>query len=518
MGKSQAIGVVGMNIIPTLLLILDGFGLAEPGEGNAVSQAATPNLDRLFKNYPWTKLVASGEEVGLPKGQMGNSEVGHLNLGAGRIVYQDIVRINKAIEDGSLATNPTLLQLIEEVKKKTSRVHLLGLLSDGGVHSLDTHLYKLIEILKDQGVKEVFIHCFLDGRDTPPRSAKKYLQKLKQVLDRLNFGQIASLSGRYYAMDRDKRWERTSLAYQTLVLGQGRKAKNALEALEQAYQQGENDEFVVPTFIEGSNGTLEDGDGVIFFNFRADRVRQICQALFDAQFSFFERKKFPLLHIITMTQYEKDFPLPVIFPPIEMKNILGEVVSKLGLKQLRIAETEKYAHVTYFFNGGREEPFALEERILIPSPREVATYDQKPEMSVYEVSSTLSKHILKNDFDFYVCNFANLDMVGHTGVIEAAIKACEAVDKCVGEVVESMLKIGGRVLLTADHGNAEDMLENGKPKTAHSTNPVPFILIEKNCVFRLREKGILGDVAPTILDLWGVEKPLEMTGKSLLVK
>jgi len=506
-----------MNIKPTLLLILDGFGLAPAGPGNAVSLASTPNLDKLFQSYAHTRLVASGEQVGLPAGQMGNSEVGHLNLGAGRIVYQDIVRINKAIEDGSLAHNPVLEELVNKVKEKGTRVHLLGLLSDGGVHSLQEHLYSLLEILKSKGVKEVFIHCFLDGRDTPPKSAKKYLAELSAFLQRIQFGQIASLSGRYYAMDRDKRWDRTSLAYHTLVLGEGRQATNPLQALEAAYEQGESDEFVRPTFIQGSNGYLQDGDGVIFFNFRADRVRQICQAFFEQDFTFFERKKHPKLHIITMTQYEKDFPLPVLFPPLLMKNILGEVVSHLGLRQLRIAETEKYAHVTYFFNGGVEEPFAREERILIPSPREVATYDQKPEMSVYEVADTLCKHILARDFDFYVCNFANLDMVGHTGVIPAAIKACEAVDENVGRVVTSMLQIGGQVLLTADHGNAEDMLENGKPKTAHSTNPVPFILISETSRYSLREQGILGDVAPTILDLWQVEKPREMSAKSLLL-
>lgn len=500
---------------PTLLLILDGFGLAPAGEGNAVSLASTPNLDKLFLTYPNTQLQASGEAVGLPEGQMGNSEVGHLNLGAGRIVYQDIVRINKAIEDGSIKDNFVLNKLAEDIKKSTNRIHLLGLVSDGGVHSLQEHLHYLVSFFKQRGIKEVFIHCFLDGRDTPPKSALNYVKRLVNFLETENFGQIASLSGRYFAMDRDKHWERTELAYNCLVLGEGRIAASPINAIEEAYSKGETDEFVRPTFIQGSQGFLQDGDGVVFFNFRADRVRQLCRALFDKNFQEFQRKKFPKLNIITMTEYDHTFPLPVIFSPLSLKNILGEVVSNLGLKQLRIAETEKYAHVTYFFNGGREEPFAGEERILVPSPREVATYDEKPEMSVFEVSKKLIDKIKQKEFDFYVCNFANLDMVGHTGVIPAVIKACEAVDKCVGEVVQAMLEVGGQVLLTADHGNAEDMLEGDKPKTSHSTNPVPLILISKRKIVFLSQ-GKLGDIAPTILHLWQIEKPKEMTGNSLI--
>ncbi|MDQ7032915.1 MAG: 2,3-bisphosphoglycerate-independent phosphoglycerate mutase [Desulfonauticus sp.] len=504
-----------MQVKPTLLLILDGYGLAQPGPGNAIALASTPNLDKLFSRYPHTTLKACGKSVGLPEGQMGNSEVGHLNLGAGRIVDQDIVRINKAIEDGSLCENPVLNALIARTKNTTGRIHLLGLLSDGGVHSLQTHVYALVKCLKSKGIHSVYIHCFLDGRDTPPQSAQKYVKELKDFLEQEQIGQIASLSGRYYAMDRDKHWERTQLAYDCLVSGKGRKANCPLQAIDTAYKQGETDEFIKPTVIEGVDGTLQDGDGILFFNFRADRIRQICQSLFDPNFKEFEREKFPNLYIVTMTEYEHNFSLPVLFPPLVLKNILGEVVSHLGLKQLRIAETEKYAHVTYFFNGGQETPFEGEDRILVPSPREVATYDQKPEMSVFEVADKLKQAIKTKQYDLYICNFANLDMVGHTGIIPAVIKACEAVDSCVGKVVEAMLSIGGQVILTADHGNAEDMLDGQKPKTSHSTNPVPFILISENMCPKLKP-GKLGDVAPTILHLWDIDKPKEMTGLSLL--
>jgi len=508
------------KLSPILLLILDGWGIAPEGPGNAISLANTPNMDKLLKNFAHTSLKCSGESVGLPPGQMGNSEVGHLNIGAGRVVYQDIVRINLAIQDGSIKENKVLNQLLAKIKDG-GRLHLMGLLSDGGVHSLQEHLHSLIALAKEKGVSQVFIHCFLDGRDTPPTSGITYVQKLKSYLQEIGVGEIATISGRYFAMDRDRRWDRVKLAYDALTLGQGKVASDPVVAVSDAYAAGETDEFVRPIVLMDDDkpvATLQDGDGVIFFNFRADRARELCQALFDPHFKEFERKIWPRLYVVTMTEYDKDFGLPVIFPPEKLDNILGQVVSEKGLRQLRIAETEKYAHVTYFFNGGEEEPFPGEDRILIPSPREVATYDLKPEMSVYEVTDVLCSKIRVREYDLYVCNFANLDMVGHTGVIPAAIKACEAVDECVGRVVESMQKVGGTILLTADHGNADDMLdEDGKPKTAHSLNPVPLVLISENKKdIYLRQRGILADIAPTILDLWSIPKPKEMTGKSLI--
>ena len=510
------------DLSPILLLILDGWGIGPDGPGNAISLANTPVMDKLLKNFAHTRLKCSGESVGLPQGQMGNSEVGHLNLGAGRIVYQDIMRINQAIADGSIRQNQVLNQLFASIKPG-GRLHLMGLLSDGGVHSHQEHLHSLINLAKEKGISQVFIHCFLDGRDTPPASGIIYVQRLKNYLQETGVGEIATIIGRYFAMDRDKRWERIKLAYDALTLGQGKSARDPVLAVKEAYAAKETDEFVKPIVLMAHDkpvATLQDGDGVIFFNFRADRARELCQALFDPEFKEFERKLCPRLYLITMTEYDKEFGLPVIFPPEKLVNILGQVVSGKGMKQLRIAETEKYAHVTYFFNGGEEDPFPGEDRILIPSPREVATYDLKPEMSVYEVTDVLCSKIRAREYDLYVCNFANLDMVGHTGKLPAAIKACEAVDECVGQVVEAMQQTGGTILLTADHGNADDMLdENGNPKTAHSLNPVPFVLIDENKKdVRLRPDGILADVAPTILDLWSIPKPCEMTGKSLLVR
>jgi 2,3-bisphosphoglycerate-independent phosphoglycerate mutase len=505
---------------PVLLLILDGWGVAPKGPGNAVSMAKTPNLDMIADRYPGTTLRCSGPHVGLPEGQMGNSEVGHLNIGAGRIVFQDIMRVNLAIEKGELQHNPELNKLVDRIKPD-GRLHFMGLLSDGGVHSLQKHLHSLIEIARGKGVKEIFVHCFLDGRDTSPTSGADFTADLQSHLRQTGAGLIATVTGRYYAMDRDKRWDRTKAAHDALTLGKGRMAGDPVQLIRDSYEKGETDEFVIPHVIVDSDnkpvGTMEDGDGIVFFNFRADRARQLTMALNNSDFSEFERQKKPRLRIVTMTRYEKGFDLPVLFPPERMNNILGEVISENNLTQLRIAETEKYAHVTYFFNGGVEQPFPGEERILIPSPRDVPTYDHKPEMSVFKVTDTLVQKIIKRSFNLYICNFANLDMVGHTGSIPATLKACAAVDECVGRVVQAVLEQKGTVLLTADHGNAEDMLdETGKVRTSHSLNPVPLYMINHQNNAALRNDGILADLAPTILDLWELEKPDEMTGESLV--
>ena len=507
---------------PTLLLILDGWGSAAPGPGNAVARAKTPNLDRLMTTHPKSLLSCSGEAVGLPPGQMGNSEVGHLNIGAGRIVYQEIVRIDKAIDDGSFFTNTALLTLLQQIKSRNATLHLMGLVSDGGVHSHQNHLEALLQAAKEQQVKETVIHVFLDGRDTPPQSGKGYVQRLQDFLHDLDYGRIGTVSGRYYAMDRDKRWERTRQAYESIVLGKGPVASDPIAAIEEAYAAGENDEFVQPRVIRpgpGQPSGLDDGDGVFFFNFRADRARQLVMSLFQAEFSGFERQRWPrLCKIVTMTEYDATFGLESAFPPVRMEKILGEVCAEKQLRQLRLAETEKYAHVTYFFNGGREEPYPGEERVMIPSPQEVPTYDLKPEMSVFEVTKTLLEQWSSGQYDFIVCNLANLDMVGHSGNIEATVQACEAVDSCCGRIVEAVLAGNGRCLLTADHGNAESMLDaEQKPQTAHSTNPVPLLWIEASRPEgRLRESGILADIAPTLLQLWGIAQPPEMTGRSLL--
>ncbi|WP_028573861.1 2,3-bisphosphoglycerate-independent phosphoglycerate mutase [Desulfonatronovibrio hydrogenovorans] len=505
---------------PVLLLILDGWGLAPEGPGNAISQAATPNLDLIARNYPSTTLQCSGPHVGLPEGQMGNSEVGHLNIGAGRIVYQDIMRINLAIEQGELENNQNLDTLLSRTGPQ-GRLHLMGLVSDGGVHSLQNHLHSLITIARQKKVARVFIHCFLDGRDTSPLSGAEFVADLEKHLNRTGLGQVATITGRFYAMDRDRRWDRTRQAYDALTLGIGIKAHDPVQAIKDSYERGETDEFVKPhVMVDHENNpiaTLQDGDGVIFFNFRADRARQLTSALYDPGFTGFERLSFPRLNIITMTRYDKNFGLPVLFPPERMKNILAEVISQQGLTQLRIAETEKYAHVTYFFNGGVETPFAGEERVLIPSPREVPTYDLKPEMSVFQVTDVLVKSIRQKKSHLYVCNFANLDMVGHTGNISATIKACQAVDECVGRVMEAMADQNGLILLTADHGNADDMVDGtGRVKTSHSLNPVPLCLVSGFEKLELGPGGILADIAPTILDLWNIQKPREMTGKSLV--
>jgi 2,3-bisphosphoglycerate-independent phosphoglycerate mutase len=507
---------------PTLLLILDGWGAAPEGPGNAVSSAATPNMDALLRDYPGTTLECTGEAVGLPAGQMGNSEVGHLNIGAGRVVNQDIVRIDKAVRDGSFFRNETLNRVMDRVLENGGRLHLMGLVSDGGVHSHQSHLEALLRLAGRKGLSRVAVHAFLDGRDTPPSSGLEYVRRLQQSMREGNIGEIATVSGRYYAMDRDQRWERTRLAYEGVVCGSGRRSRDAAQAVQEAYDLGETDEFVVPTVIEDDKGgpraPVEDGDAVFLFNFRADRARQLVKSISDAQFSQFERRRVPSLsELATMTQYDRTFDLQVAFPPQHLSNILGEVCSARNMQQLRIAETEKYAHVTYFFNGGREEPYRGEDRVLIPSPQEVPTYDQKPEMSVYEVAEKLVLQWENGAYDLVVCNFANLDMVGHTGNFEATVRACEAVDECVGRVVSRVRSSGGRIMLTADHGNADVMLDvGGGRQTAHSQSPVPFILIDPERRLTLRNGGVLGDVAPTILELWGIEQPEEMTGKSLI--
>ena len=509
---------------PLLLMILDGWGInPDPGH-NAVALANTPNLDRLLAEYPHVRLGTSGMAVGLPDGQMGNSEVGHLNIGAGRVVYQDLTRISKAINDGDFFGNPVLLDCIAKTRATGGRLHLAGLLSDGGVHSHETHLYALLELAKREGLAEVFVHCLLDGRDTPPQSGIEYVARLQAEMDRIGCGRIATIMGRYYAMDRDNRWERVEQAYNAIILGQGKSFVSAREAVEQSYAAGVFDEFLVPCVITPSGAAPEpvrDGDGFIFFNFRSDRAREITRALALEDFDGFSRPHAPrLAGYVCMTEYDATFGLPIAFEQLAMTNLLGGVLGAAGLKQLRIAETEKYAHVTFFFNGGVETPFPGEERCLIPSPKEVATYDQKPEMSVFLVADELLSRLEKDLYDVIILNFANCDMVGHTGILEAAIKAVEAVDTCVGRVIEAVQNRGGEALITADHGNAEQMMdENGEPFTAHTTNPVWLMLVDdRRKGARLREGGCLADIAPTMLKMLGLEQPAEMTGKSLLVE
>lgn len=507
---------------PVVLMILDGWGIAAPGEGNAVQLAKTPALDRLFETWPHTRLLTSGPSVGLPAGVMGNSEVGHLNIGAGRIVYQDLLRIDKAIEDGTFFSNSTLADAMRRAAESGGKLHLMGLVSDGGVHSQLTHLFALLDMAGRFGLTRVFVHVILDGRDTPPDKGVEYVRRLEEYIGRNGCGRIASVCGRFYAMDRDTRWQRTQAAFALYTEGHGAAHGDPVGAIEQAYQKGETDEFVKPVVITEDDGSpralVQDGDTVVFFNFRADRARQLTRAFTEAGFTGFERVKLPqLAGYVCMTIYDEQFNLPVVFPPQRLESILGEVVSAHGLLQLRIAETEKYAHVTYFFNGGEEKAFAGEERCLIPSVRDVPTYDHKPEMSAVAVTEEVLKRIETDRYDLIVLNFANMDMVGHTGVLPAAIRACETVDACVDRIVRAVTARGGLLMITADHGNAETMLEeNGKIHTAHTTNPVPFILAgEPYRQAGLRE-GILGDIAPTILQVMGLNQPAQMTGKSLL--
>ena len=519
------------------LVILDGFGYSPIRKGNAVALARKPFFDYIFQTYSKGLLIASGEAVGLPKGQMGNSEVGHMNIGAGRIVHQDLVRISKSISDKSFFKNKVIKKAIDTAKKNKSRLHLIGLLSDGGVHSHINHLLALLDFAKKEGFKDVCIHAALDGRDTPPRSAEKYLKVLMKKIKDLGIGRIGTIGGRYYYMDRDKRWDRTEKAYNAMVLGEGKHDPDPISAVEDSYKDGKTDEFVEPVIVS-DDCKIRDNDVIFFFNFRSDRVRQIVSALCLDDFNGFKRKLVVKpSYVATMTMYEKDFPFDIAFPPIHLRNVLGEVISDLGFKQFRIAETEKYAHVTYFFNGGREKPFPGEERFIVPSPK-VATYDLKPEMSAYQVADETVKRINLKKYKLIVVNFANPDMVGHTGNLNATIKAIETVDKCLERVVKATVENGGTCIVTADHGNAEQMIypDTGKPCTTHTTNPVPFIVIEKSCgnirVIRrkksdvdipesfggLKVVGILGDIAPSILYLLNLSIPPEMTGDIIVAK
>lgn len=503
-----------MNKTPTTLIIMDGFGLSDEVKGNAVRGANTPVLDRLNGEYAHTQLSASGLDVGLPAGQMGNSEVGHTNIGAGRVVYQELTRITKSIQDGDFFTNEALVGAMENCKKNSSALHLMGLMSDGGVHSHNTHLYGIMELAKRSGVDKVYIHCFMDGRDVPPTSGKDYLAELYEKCDEIGVGEIATVMGRYYAMDRDNRWERVVKAYKAMTEGEGVKFDCACKMMEESYANDVTDEFIVPAVSEKAV-PVKDNDSIVFFNFRPDRAREITRAFVDPAFSGFEREQLKGLYYVCMTQYDATMPnVHVAFKPESLENTFGEYISDKGLKQLRIAETEKYAHVTFFFNGGVEKQYPGEDRILVKSPA-VATYDLQPEMSAYEVTDKLLAAIDSDKYDAIILNYANCDMVGHTGVFDAAVKAVEAVDTCVGKIVDAVAAKGGVTLITADHGNADKMYEaDGSPFTAHTTNPVPFIVVGYPC--ELREGGRLCDIAPTMLKIMGLEQPKEMTGVSII--
>ena len=505
------------------LIILDGWGINPDKNGNAPASAKTLFLDMLEKKYPCSKLLCSGINVGLPSGIMGNSEVGHMNIGAGRKVLQNLVKIDQAIQDSSFFKIQELVSTMEKVKKTEKTLHLIGLISDGGVHSHINHVFTLIDMAASKGITNLNIHAILDGRDTSPKSGKNYINNLNKYLNKKGIGKIATICGRYYAMDRDNRWERIEKAYNLYTLGNGKQKENPVNAVMDAYKHGQTDEFIKPIILKDNSdtnsiGTIKNNDCVIFFNFRADRARQITKAFTDNNFSKFNRKKNPnIADFLCMTVYDEDFTLPVIFKPQHLNNTLGEIISRENICQLRIAETEKYAHVTYFFNGGNEKVFPLEERMLVPSPQQVKTYDEKPEMSANEVALKACEKIKSQDFEFIVLNFANMDMVGHTGILSACIKACEAVDKCVKKVVQEIWETGGTAIVTADHGNAEKMLnKDGTPYTAHTLNPVRFIVAGEKYLGEKLNNGVLGDIAPTVLKIMGIKKPEEMTGKSLL--
>ncbi len=507
---------------PLMLMILDGWGYSPDPKGNAIMAASTPVIDSLLEKYPSTLLEASGESVGLPAGQMGNSEVGHLNIGAGRIVYQDLTRINRAIELGDIYNNKVLLDAVNNVKANNSNLHLMGLFSYGGVHSHINHLKGLIKFATDVGISKVYVHAFLDGRDVPPRQALHDMEEFQQIYSLKGNAVIATVSGRYYAMDRDKRWDRTKLAYDALVLGEGLKSKDPVSAVREAYERGENDEFVKPTVITDKDdqplANVNENDSVIFFNFRPDRARQLTYSFVNECFEDFERSIHPHVHYVCMAEYDENLNVPVVFPTESIENTLGQVLSAHGVKQLRIAETEKYAHVTFFLNGGVEQQNPREDRLLIPSPK-VATYDLKPEMSAYEVTDVLVEQVMSGSYDVIIVNYANMDMVGHTGFFDAAVEAVQTVDTCVGKVVDAVMGSGGSVIITADHGNAEKMVDmaSGIAHTAHTSNQVPCIYVCDEPYLKLR-KGKLSDIAPTMLEILGIQQPLEMTGRSLLYK
>lgn len=508
---------------PVVLCIMDGFGNNPSEYGNAIKAAKTPNLDKLMAEYPMTYIGASGMDVGLPDGQMGNSEVGHTNIGAGRVVYQELTRITKSIQDGDFFENEALVGAIENCKKNGTALHLIGLLSDGGVHSHNTHLYGLLKLAKDNGLEKVYVHALLDGRDVPPASGVEYIEELEAKMKEIGVGEIATVMGRFYAMDRDNMWDRVGMAYNAMVNGEGIKTDDAVEAVKKSYETIDGDgkhltdEFVMPT-VCSKGEIISENDSVIFFNFRPDRAREITRTFVDPDFKGFERKAFFPLYYVCMTQYDAEMPnVHVAFKPEVLVNTMGEVISKHGLKQLRIAETQKYAHVTFFFNGGEEKVYPGEDRVLIDSPK-ISTFDLKPEMSAYEVCDAACERVLSDKYDVVILNYANCDMVGHTGVFDAAVKAVETVDECVGKLADATLKMNGVILITADHGNADKMYEaDGSPFTAHTTNPVPLIVAGYGTDFKLKEKGgKLCDLSPTMLDIMGIEKPKEMTGESLI--
>ncbi|NLK01031.1 MAG: 2,3-bisphosphoglycerate-independent phosphoglycerate mutase [Clostridia bacterium] len=504
-------------------MIMDGWGISNESAGNAVAQADTPNYDYLLRKYPWTTLMSSGGAVGLPEGQMGNSEVGHLNIGAGRVVYQDFSRIGKAVESGEFFENETLDKAVKAAKERGRNLHLMGLLSDGGVHSHIDHLFALLDLVRGQGLDRVFVHAFLDGRDVPPDNAREYIESLEDKIKADSVGQIATVMGRYYAMDRDNRWDRTERAYRAMVMGEGIKASTAATAVGQSYERGDTDEFMEPTVLVDSGGVplgkVEKGDSIIFYNFRADRARQITRAFVDGDFKAFNRPTGYLdPNFVCMTQYDKDIDAPIAFPPVNLRNTLGEVLAGHGKKQLRVAETEKYAHVTFFFNGGVEKENKGEDRILVPSPK-VATYDLKPEMSAFLVTDKVIKAIEEGAHDVIIVNYANPDMVGHTGIMEAAKISVETVDKCLGLIMDEVKCRGGILLLTSDHGNVESIVdEKGAPHTAHTLNPVPFVLFGDDLINKdLRDGGSLKDIAVTLLSLMDIPVPREMTGENLII-